>query len=151
MPTNCPLTAQPGTKVFPKGWGGFLSDATLIGRSPVWAGIGIELHLYIGPQDSHGGWTGTKILWEIDQDLTQPVIVRVKNLATGEPAWWGKGEQQPSDTVLVLDSMNEGYHGAPANGWYEWGSFLYLLAAGCYSMDVSWPGGGWHIVFAAGS
>jgi hypothetical protein len=151
MPTNCPLTALPGTKVFPKGWGGYLQDATLIGRSPVWAGIGLELHLYIGPQDSHGGWTGTKILWEVGQDLTTLVTVRVKNLATGASAWWGKGEQPPSYPVLVLDSRNEGYHGSPASGWYEWGSFLYLLTAGCYSMDVSWPGRLWHIVFAAGA
>src|SRR6266566_2473071 len=95
LPTNCPLTAVPGTKVFPKGWGGYLSDVTLIGRSSVWAGMALEVHVYTGTQ---------------------------------------------------------GYHGMPASGWYEWGSFLlYLLTAGCYSMDVSWPGGGWHIVFAAGS
>lgn len=151
MPTNCPLTAVPGTKVFPKGWGGYLQDATLIGRSPVWAGMPLEVHVYIGTQGYHVVWTGTKILWEVGQNLTQPVTVRVKNLATGAPAWWGKGDQPPSEPVLVLDSRNEGYHGVPASGWYEWGSFLYLLTAGCYSMDVSWSGGSWHIVFAAGS
>jgi hypothetical protein len=151
MPTNCPLTAVPGTKVFPKGWGGYLQDATLIGRSPVWAGIGLELHLYTGIQGYHVVWTGTKILWEVGQDLTQPVVVRVKSLTTGAAAWWGKGDQPPSDPVLVLDSRNEGYHGSPASGWYEWGSFMYLLTAGCYSMDVSWPGGSWRIVFAAGA
>jgi hypothetical protein len=151
MPTNCPLTALPGTKVFPKGWGGYLHDETLVGRSPVWAGIGLELHLYTGDQGYHVVWNGTKILWEVSQDLTTTVTVRVKNLATGAPAWWGKGDQPPSEPVLVLDSRNEGYHGVPASGWYEWGSFLYLLTAGCYSMDVSWSGGSWHIVFAAGS
>lgn len=147
MPTNCPLTALPGTKVFPKGWGGYLQDATLIGRSPVWAGMGLELHLWTGGDR----WTGTKILWEVGQDLTTTATVRVKNLATGAPAWWGKGSQPPSEPVLVLDGSNEGYHGVPASGWFEWGSFVYLLTAGCYSMDVSWPSGGWHIVFAAGS
>ncbi len=147
MPTNCPLTAVPGTKVFPKGWGGYLQDATLIGRSPVWAGIGLELHLWTGGDR----WTGSKILWEVSQDLTTTATVRVKNLATGAVAWWGKGDQPPSAPVLVLDGSNAGYHGVPESGWFEWGSFLYLLTAGCYSMDVSWPGGGWHIVFAAGS
>ena len=29
MPTNCPLTALPGTKVFPKGWGGYLRYTSL--------------------------------------------------------------------------------------------------------------------------
>ena len=151
MPTNCPLTALPGTKVFPKGWGGFLSDTTLIGRSPVWSGMGLEVQVYTGTQDYHVVWTGTKIIWEVGQDLTQPVTVRIKNLATGTIAWWGKGDQPPSAPVLVLNGSNEGYHGTRPGGWYEWGSFLYLLTAGCYSMDVSWPGGGWHIVFAAGS
>jgi hypothetical protein len=151
MPTNCPLTALPGTKVFSKGWGGFLSDTTLIGRSPVWAGMGLEVQVYTGTQNYHVVWPGTKIIWEVGQDVTTPVTVRVQNLATGALAWWGKGDQPPSASVLVLDGSNEGYHGPQPGGWYEWGSFLYLLTAGCYSMDVSWPGGGWHIGFAAGS
>lgn len=79
MPTNCPLKAVPGTKVFPKGWGGYLQDATLIGRSPVWAGMGLEVHVYTGTQ-GYPIWTGTKILWEVGQDLTPPVTVQVKNL-----------------------------------------------------------------------
>ncbi len=95
MPTNCPLTALPGTKVFPKGWGGYLQDATLIGRSPVWAGMPLEVHVYTGAQGYHVVWTGTKILWEVGQNLTS-VTVRVKNLATGALAWWGKGDQPPS-------------------------------------------------------
>lgn len=151
MPTNCPLTALPGTKVFPKGWGGFLSDTTLIGRSPVWSGMGLEIQVWTGTQGYHVVWTGTKILWEVGQELTQPVTVRVKNLATGVIAWWGKGDQPPSAPVLVLSGGNADFHGSQPGGWLEWGSFLYLLTAGCYSMDVSWPGGGWHIVFAAGS
>ncbi len=148
MPTNCPLTAVPGTKVFPKGWGGYLQDATLIGRSSVWAGMGLQVQVYTG--NTGDPWTGTKILWEVGQDVTTPVTVRVKNLATGAIAWWGKGSQPPSAPVLVLDGRNEGYHGPAASGWDEWGSFLYVLEAGCYSMDVSWPGGAWHVVFAAG-
>jgi hypothetical protein len=113
--------------------------------------MSLEVQVYTGTQDYHVVWTGTKILWEVSQDLTQLVTIRVKNLAMGTPAWWGKGDQPPSAPVLVLDARNEGFHGQPASGWNEWGSFLYLLTAGCYSMDVSWPSGAWHVVFAAGS
>ena len=108
MPTTCPLTALPGTKVFPKDWGGYLQDATLIGRSPVWAGMGLQVHVYTGTQGYHVVWPGTKILWEVSQDLTTMATVRVKNLATGAIAWWGKGDQPPSEPVLVLDSRNRG-------------------------------------------
>ena len=31
------------------------------------------------------------------------------------------------------------------------GKFKSIFNAGCYSMDVNWPGGAWHIVFAAGN
>lgn len=150
LPTSCPLTALPGTKVFPKGWGGFPSNTTLIGRSPVWAGMGLAVQVYTGDQTYHVVWPGTKIIWEVEQDVTPPVTVRVKDLATGTLAWWGQGNQPPSDPLLVLYGSNGGNHGSPVNGWSEWGSFLYLLTAGCYSMDVTWQGGGWHIVFAAG-
>lgn len=150
-PTNCPLIALPGTKAFPKGWGGFLSDTTMIGHSPVWAGVGLHIHVYTGTLGYHVVWPTTKILWEVSQDLTPPVTVQVKNLATGAIAWWGKGDQPPSTSVLVLDASNQGFHGSPADGWYEWGSVLYILTAGCYLMDAQWPNGAWHIVFAAGS
>jgi hypothetical protein len=90
MPTNCPLTAIPGTKVFPKGWGGYLQDATFIGRSPVWAGMGLEVQVYTGTR-GYPLWTGTKIIWEVGQELTTPVTVRVKNLATGAPPGGEKG------------------------------------------------------------
>jgi hypothetical protein len=155
LPTNCPLTTLPGTKIFPQGWGGYLQNTTLIGRSPVWGRLPPDLQVQVSPGTVDDPWTGTKILWENILDSTQPVNVRVKNLATGVLAWWGPGDgQPPSDPVLGMGAGSEGnggdYHGSPVSGWYEWGSVLYLLTAGCYSMDVSWPGGAWHVVFAAG-
>jgi len=53
MPTNCPLTAVPGTKVFPKGWGDYLQDTTLIGRSPVWAGMSLQVQVSTGTLSYH--------------------------------------------------------------------------------------------------
>jgi hypothetical protein len=38
----------------------------------------------------------------------------------------------------------------PVPGWREYGSYLMILQAGCYSMRVTWPGGGWQTTFAAG-
>lgn len=155
FPTNCPLTAVPGTKSFPRGWGGYLQDTTLIGRSPVWGRIPTDLQVQVYTGNPDNPWTGIKILWEVGPGLTQPVTVRVKDLKTGDLAWWGQGSRPPSGSALVLsegigNSSSGDFHGSPVSGWYEWGSYLYLLKAGCYSMDVSWPGGAWHVIFAAG-
>jgi hypothetical protein len=49
--------------------------------------MALEVHVYTGTQGYHVVWTGTKILWEVGQGWTQPVTVRVKNLATGAIAW----------------------------------------------------------------
>jgi hypothetical protein len=150
MPTNCHLTPVPGTKVFPQGWGGYLIDTTLIGKSPVWALMPQDLLVGLFARTPDNPWTGTKILWEVGPAPSVTATVRVTNLATGQLAWWGKGGQPPSKPILVLNAQDENYHGSPESGWNEWGSELYLLTAGCYSMDVSWTGGSWHVVFAAG-
>ncbi|HEY0753896.1 MAG TPA: hypothetical protein VGD98_08050 [Ktedonobacteraceae bacterium] len=152
IPTNCSLSALPGTKLFPKGWGGYLVDMTLVGKSPIWAQINPDLQEVLQPGTADNPWTGTKIIWEeAVQNFHQKVTVQVKNLATGDLAWWGQGNAPPVMSVLVLDtSPNANDHGSPVTGWNEWGSVLYLLTSGCYSMDVTWPGGAWHVVFAAG-
>jgi hypothetical protein len=31
-----------------------------------------------------------------------------------------------------------------------WFDVLYLPGAGCYTLQASWPGGGWIVNFAAG-
>ena len=150
IPSNCHLTPVPGTKVFPQGWGGYLVDTTLIGKSPVWAQVPQDLQVGLFPRTQDNPWTGTKILWEVGPDTPVTATVRVRNLATGQLAWWGRGGQPPSEAILTLNAQDEGYHGTPESGWNEWGSELYLLTAGCYSMDVSWAGGSWHVAFAAG-
>jgi len=150
IPSNCHLTPVPGTKVFPQGWGGYLVDTTLIGKSPVWAQVPQDLQVGLFPRTQDNPWTGTKILWEVGPDTPVTATVSVRNLATGQLAWWGRGGQPPSEAILTLNAQDEGYHGTPESGWNEWGSELYLLTASCYSMDVSWAGGSWHVVFAAG-
>jgi hypothetical protein len=34
--------------------------------------------------------------------------------------------------------------------WVVERTILLITHAGCYELDVSWPGGGWQTVFAAG-
>ena len=35
--------------------------------------------------------------------------------------------------------------------WKAWTVIMYVPATGCYSLEASWPEGGWQVNFAAGS
>lgn len=155
-PQHCPTSPPMKTRVFPNGWGGYITDQTLVGDAPVWAN-------YINPGDivnpdtqRFTNWPATKIIWEVGPNYhsTQPITVRVTNLSSGELAPWDTGEGAPPPThviqPLLLDHNQPSYHGSPESGWQEWGSILYLFKAGCYAMDVTWQGGHWRLIFSVG-
>lgn len=154
-PHNCPKTNPlPDTKVFPAGWGGYLVNATLYGKAPVWSDF--QPDMQVGPvPDFYNPWPGTKVLWEVGPNMTQIVTVQVTNTTTGKAAWWDVGEGSPPPSSpehpLVLDATPGmgGNHASPELGWQEWGTWLYILEPGCYSMDVSWPGGHWRLLFSS--
>jgi hypothetical protein len=52
----------------------------------------------------------------------------------------------------VLDPRHPG-HPISAIGvsWAEWGSYIVVPKAGCYSLEVSWPTGHWIVTFAFGA
>ena len=153
-PVYCPASPAISTKVFPKGWGGYLRDQTAIGTSPVWTTSIMAGDIFGVDQAGYEAWPGTKIIWEVGPSFTQTVSVRVTNLATGELSWWDTGEGSPPPVhvsrILTLDTNQPTYHGAPERGWREWGSYLYFSQAGCFVMDVTWPGGHWRIFFGVG-
>lgn len=149
-PTDCPLLMPPQASD--------VLGTTLVGGGPAWirrAYYAPTLHLN---QQGYTPWPGTKIIWEIGPNYPQAVTVHVSNLQTGTLAWWGQESNRPPEAgqVLRLDpnhpsgSGPESDHGILPGGWHEWGTYLYLLASGCYTLQVSWPGGQWHAVFAAG-
>lgn len=151
-PQNCPRTSPlPDTKVFPAGWGGYLVNTTLYGKAPVWSDFPPDMQ--VGPVPNHyNPWPGTKVLWEVGPKMTQTVIVQVTNTTTGKAAWWDVGGAPPPSSPerpLVLDGTLGGNHNSPEPGWQEWGTWLYILEAGCYSMDVSWPGDHWRLQFSS--
>jgi len=128
-------------------------DTTLYGKAPVWADF--QPDSGVGPAVNHyNPWPGTKILWEVGPNFTQTVTVQVTNTTTGKTTWWDVGEGPlPSipERPLVLDGKMGGNHPSPEPGWQEWGTWLYVLEEGCYTMDASWPGGHWSLRFTTGS
>jgi len=137
------------------------SGGSLAGKSPVFTNAVLAApvwHVEQG-QTTPLAYPGTKFLWEVGPNFTQPVRLEVTNLGTGEGGWWGE-YGTPQTTYLVLDPSATGptyaaYHispgpGYPVPGWREYGSYLIILQAGCYALQVTWSGGSWRMVFAAG-
>lgn len=156
-PTSCPATPPLPTKTFAH-FGAFPSPVTLQGGPVVWVPGGYfpgTLHL---DADDYTAYPGTKIIWELGPNYTQAATVQVTNLATGRLAWWGAGDPPaPNATTAQTLGLNASgpspadAHGAPpAPGWLEYGSFVYFSQAGCYVMEVTWPGGHWRDIFAVG-
>jgi hypothetical protein len=52
--------------------------------------------------------------------------------------------------VLDPKAPNRGSTDNRQSHWAIWGIDVLLLAAGCYSLQASWPGGHWTMTFAAG-
>jgi hypothetical protein len=148
-PTNCP-SAPPLQILTFTHFGGFSGSVTLHGDPPVWiAGFNYQTVVHADPQ-GYTPWPETKIIWEVGPNYSQPVSIQAINLQTGELSWWNVDTNAPPTRTLVLDQSNPFYHGTPEPGWNEWGSGLYIPVAGCYALQVTWPGGHWRTIFAAG-
>jgi len=125
-----------------------------IGSSPVWAvGFGgphAVLHIPVSydtyiPQY---GWTW-KLIWEVGPNYTHRITLRGGDLRNSTSLWF-QFSGDPT-TSPILDAQTPDHpESVIGNNWAEWGSYLYIPAAGCYYLEASWPGGHWRITFAAG-
>jgi hypothetical protein len=124
-----------------------------IGTTPLWIfGFGgTHPELRIDPQDKYVapyGWIW-KIIWEVGPHFSSNITLRGKNVRTGAPIWFHL--DGPIVSSAALDPQHPD-HPVPAagEGYAEWGSYVFILAAGCYQMEATWPGGQWSFPFAAG-
>ena len=111
-------------------------------------------------QNGATAYPSTKIIWEVGPNDAQAATVQLTNLHTGQHAWWGLGDPTAADAVfsptLWLGSgtpeavVDAHAHPSPEPGWREFGSMVYLSQAVCYAMEVTWPGGHWRGILAAG-
>ncbi len=162
-PTDCP-TGQPPKSLPIKDQFGLQGTGKLQGNPPVWIVDPFyppsPLHLEAG---GYTAWPQWKIVWEVGPDYTQAVRLQIRNLRTGELAWWGADPDAWVGKTFVMDPEQPDingpywYHGhhfnypAPVAGtWNEWGSVFLITEAGCYDLQVTWPGGQWDMFFAAG-
>jgi hypothetical protein len=162
-PTNCPVLPPPQTFTMASGFGGgFIGPVSFTGGSPVWE-LGLSSPLQAG---QFGGpdnpYPSFKVMWIVGPNVTQPVTLTGHELRAGAPLWF---EIYPTNAApitpqtrsvytmqAVLDpaSPNRGGTTNSKGHWGIWGIGIIPLAAGCYDLEVTWTGGDWHTVFAAG-
>jgi hypothetical protein len=152
VPQNCPSGPTPEA-IGPNGLSG-------IGASPVWVFVfqGPHATLHLAGEGSHTqyGWS-TGFLLAIGPNYSGPVTLRGGDLADGYPLWFGQVDVGVVPLVAPrVDPMHPelsvlfGTVFASDGKWEEWATDLYLPGAGCYYLEATWPGGAWHLTFAAG-
>jgi hypothetical protein len=86
--------------------------------------------------------------------FTQAITVTGNDLHTGYPLWLAPGPNPvPAAAAPIFTTtprQPEGSVGDAQQSWNIWFGALYLPGAGCYTLQASWPGGGWTVHFAAG-
>jgi len=158
-PTDCATVDPPQTFTLPADFGGgfFGDDITFTGSSPAWElGLGSPLRVQ---QPSVGQpYPSTKVMWIVGPNYFQPVTLSGRELRSHAPLWFevyagGVLAASVFTTSATLDprSPNRGSAEPSSGHWNIWGIGLLVLSAGCYELTVSWSGGSWRTVYAAGS
>ncbi len=158
LPQTCPLSSiHTPQNISPK-------FASAVGAGPAW-GVGIisykqvPLALVWAPGDAlayhtQDGWSH-KLLWVIATQVQGAVTIHGMNLRTGTPVYPDAeyAEASSTPTALILNPSDPIVVGQDANRDDQWTEFpggLTVPGAGCYSLEATWPGGNWHLIFAAG-
>lgn len=152
LPTTCPLSHPDARVVFSK-------LAPVIGTTPVWATWSSgenKFHLippspYPSTYEAPYGWQMTKVIWEVGPQYAGHVTLRGYERSDNTPLLFQFDGDVPVATA-ILDPQHPS-HPVSALGadWAEWGSYIVVPKAGCYTIEVSWTVGHWDVTFAAGA
>src|SRR5258707_13118960 len=151
-PTTCPTAPPVQTRDF-RQFGSFSGPVRFFGASPIWIPDAYFPHgtIHLESRSLEAiDYPALKILWEMEVGPigVTSATVRATNISSGVLAWWGNGNTNPYTAVFNIQGGID--HGEVDTGWHEWGSQLFIPTAGCYALDVSWAGGSWRAIFAAG-
>ena len=159
-PTHCPSSSsQLSTMTTSAGFGGgFPTGSVLEGTSPVWE-HGLTLAGTLNPYPSGPTptpWPGTKVIWVVGPNYTNPVTLQGRDLLSGVPIWfdvYGSGSAQDNFTTLAtLDPAhpNRGFTRNTSGLWNIWSIGLVFTRAGCYDLEASWASSQWQVVLTVG-
>jgi len=101
------------------------------------------------PYQAPYGWIW-KIIWEVGPHFASTITVQGNNVRTKAPIRFQLLDE-PVVSSALLDPQHPD-HPVPAagDGYAEWGSYLFVPAAGCYQIEATWPRGHWSFLFAVG-
>jgi hypothetical protein len=152
LPRDCPMSTPAHSTI--------ASNFEAIGASPVWAawppGPSIfELFPSTSPHPSvylpPYGWEMTKVVWAVGPNYPDLAMVRGYDIFDRTPLLIQFGDDSPT-AAAMLDPQHPGHpRSVVGPDWAEWGSYIIVPKAGCYTMEVSWPAGHWEVTFAAGA
>ena len=157
-----PQTCSPSSIRMPKTISPEFAPA--VGAGSAW-GVGIisykqvPLALVWAPGDAitthtQYGWAH-KLLWVVATHVQGAVTIHGINLQTGTPVYPDAeyAETSSTPTALILNPSDPTVISQDANRDDQWTQFpggLTVPGAGCYELSATWPGGSWHLTFAAG-
>lgn len=147
IPRDCPQGPPPQPLISNQG--------SAVGGSEVWAvgfaGPHAAIHIpFTYDTYTQHGWSW-KLIWEMGPSHTSPATISGRNLRTGSPLWFQISDPYAPVVSLVLDPRYPDHPGSVVGpDWKEWGSYIFIPTADCYSLQATWPGGHWQVNFAAG-
>jgi len=96
------------------------------------------------------GWSH-KLLWVVQNNVKGLVRIHGANLRDGSLLRPDAEQEDPTSTstLLVLNPQDPNLTNR-VDQWAEFPGGLTIPKAGCYYLKAQWPGGSWHITFAAG-
>jgi hypothetical protein len=152
-PHNCP-TSNPPRQVISS------NLSAVVGTSPVWATWPPGPSIYrMSPASissssyvSGYGWEMMKVVWEVGPSYTHSVTISGYERSAHTPLFIQIGGNGTPTANAVLNPLHPDHPtSAVGNNWAEWGSYIVVPKAGCYSLKVSWPTGHWSVNFAFGA
>jgi hypothetical protein len=158
-PTSCPKLPPLQTMTPDNFGGGFSPGVSFLGAAPVWQ---LGLPQSGGTLDLNAGGAvplpETKVLWVVGPNYPTVVTLLGRNLSTGAPIWFdiypnnhtGGSDIYTQAARLDPTNPNRGSTDNSTGHWNIWGLGPIFLAAGCYQLEASWPGGSWRAIYAVG-
>ncbi|MDQ6660025.1 MAG: hypothetical protein M3Z24_03555 [Chloroflexota bacterium] len=151
VPHNCPVSTPTRHTISP-------NYGSVIGSTPVWAGWPLGANIYHAVLPNHPssyeapyGWDMMKVIWEVGPHYNDSATIRGHDIFDQTPLMIEFLNDTPTiDTVLDPHHPDHPVS-VVGDGWAEWGSYIVIPKAGCYSMEVSWPTGHWSVIFAVGA
>jgi len=152
VPRACPIS-NPTRHV--------IGGMDLIGTAPIWAtwipGPSVYREGSVTSSnpptnyDPLNGWEMTKVVWEVGSNYAHSATIQGSDLFDHTAVFIQFGNDQPT-AHAVLDPQHPGHPvSVLGDGWAEWGSYIVVPKAGCYSLEVSWSTGRWAVTFAFGA